>query len=315
MKILFADKLAQEAVDLAKSKADVETFDGLSEDELLSKIHGVDALIVRSKTKVPASIMDAADRLKYIGRAGTGVDNIEIPAASERGIYVMNTPTANSVSVAELSIGLMLSLLRNLNKADKTMKAGTWAKKQLKGNELFQKTLGLIGFGRIGGLVAERAKAFGMDVVVYDPYITAEIAEKNGAKLFTDLDDLLRASDMISLHVPLTPKTKNMISTEQFKTMKKNAIIINCARGGTIDEAALFDALDSGEIAGAALDVYSQEPPENSPLFSLDNVILTPHLGASTEEAQVRAGTQLVENIFDAIEKKEYRNVVNKELL
>ncbi len=314
MKILIADKISDKGIAILKDNHDVTVRDGLTENQLLEIIADYDAIVVRSKTHITKKVMDAAEKLMIVGRAGTGVDNIDVKYATKKKIYVMNTPAANSVSVAEHTIGLMLALLRNISKADSSMKQGKWEKKSLKGNELYEKNLGLIGLGRIGSLVAERLSAFGMKILVYDPYVNEEIAKKNNAVLINNLPELLKESDIISIHVPLTPKTKDLIGKNEFAMMKKSAIIINCARGGIINENALHKALNTGKIAGAALDVYENEPPVASPLLKLENILITPHLGASTQEAQDRAGVQLATQIINAFKGK-FENVVNRELV
>lgn len=239
-----------------------------------------------------------------------GVDNVDVKAATERGIMVINAPESTSITVAEHSIGLMLALARKISIADRSVKEGKWEKNRFMGIELNGKTLGIIGMGRIGSQVVVRTKAFGMDILVYDPYISREAAEEMGVTV-TDLETLLRESDIVTIHVPLTPETRHLISDDEFKLMKETAFIVNCARGGIIDEDALYRALKDGEIAGAALDVFEEEPPEGSPLLELENVVLTPHIGASTAEAQRDAAIIVANEIKTVFQGGAPRNVLN----
>jgi D-3-phosphoglycerate dehydrogenase len=313
MKILVTDKMADEALDLMKKGHEV-VFSELSPEELLNEIEKYSAIVVRSRTKVTKGVIEKGQHLKVIGRAGVGVDNIDVPEATKRKIPVVNAPGGATISVAELTFAHMLSLARNLCKSDRTMKDGLWEKKKLKGTEVYGKTLGLVGSGRIGAEVGKRAKAFGMKIIVYDPYLSKESAEKNSFEL-VDIDYLLENSDFISMHTPLTDETRKMISTNEFEKMKNTAFIINCARGGVIDESALYDALKEGRIKGAALDVYENEPPKNSPLLTLDTVVFTPHLGASTKEAQIRAGTITAEQVLKVLDGQKPDFCVNREAL
>ena len=313
MKILVADKMADEAIKMMKKKHEL-VLSELDPEGLLNEIEKYDALVVRSRTKATKEVIKKGKNLKVIGRAGVGVDNIDVSEATKRKIPVVNAPGGATVSVAELTFAHMLSLARNLSKSDKTMKNGLWEKKKLKGTELCDKTLGLVGSGRIGAEVGKRAKAFGMKVIVYDPYLSKETAEKHSFEP-VDLYSLLKNSDFISIHTPLTDETRKMISTNEFEKMKNNAFIINCARGGVIDESALYDALKKGRIKGAALDVYESEPPKNSPLLTLDNIVFTPHLGASTEEAQIRAGTVTAEQVLKVLNNEKPDFCVNPEVL
>lgn len=292
---MITDKLHDFAVREARSFADVDLEFNLSAEELIKKIRGYDALIVRSGTKVTREVIEASD-LKIIGRAGVGLDNIDVEAAKLKGIEIVNSPEASTISVAELVIGSLLSLIRNIHHAHYSMKAGKWERGRFTGNELFGKTLGVIGFGRIGREVSDRARAFGMDVQVYDPLITVEDARENNCR-FAELDELLKTSDFVSLHVPLTEETHNLIDKERLASMKPSAILINIARGGLIDEKALYDALKNKRLGGAVLDVFREEPPEANPFRDLENVVLTPHLGASTDEAQINAGTVVVDKV------------------
>ncbi len=313
MKILVTDKMADEALELMKKKHEV-VFSELSPEQLLDEIGKYDALVVRSRTKATKDVIEKGKSLKVIGRAGVGVDNIDVSEATKRKIPVVNAPGGATISVAELTFAHMLSLTRNLCKSDKTMKDGLWEKKKLKGTEIYDKTLGLVGSGRIGAEVGKRAKVFGMKVIVYDPYLSKEKAEEQSFEL-VDLDYLLENSDFISIHTPLTDETRKMISTNAFEKMKNTAFIINCARGGVIDESALYNALKEEKIKGAALDVYENEPPKNSPLLTLDNIVFTPHLGASTKEAQVRAGTITAEQVLKVLDGQKPDFCVNREVL
>lgn len=294
-KILITDKIHHVAVEEAKSFADVDVLHGLPPEELVKRIPSYDALIVRSETKVTKDIIEKSN-LKIIGRAGVGLDNIDVEAAKKKGITVVNSPEASTIAVAELAIGSMIAMMRSIPHAHHSMREGKWERSKFLGGELFGKKLGIIGFGRIGREVADRANAFGMQVHVYDPMITAEDARESNCA-FSELDDLFKKSDIITLHVPLTKDTKNMINESRLQTMKSSAIIVNIARGGIIDEKALYTALKEKKLRGAVLDVYEKEPPESNIFKDLDNVITLPHLGASTNEAQINAGTVVVEKI------------------
>jgi D-3-phosphoglycerate dehydrogenase / 2-oxoglutarate reductase len=309
--------MANEAIKLLKDAGHDVTFDEMDHDTLLENIGKYDALMVRSRTKATEDIVKKGveGSLKVIGRAGIGVDNIDIETAGKLGIPVVNAPTGATASVAELAIGHMLALSRNISKADKTMKQGEWAKKQLKGTELGEKTLGLIGTGNIGTYTAKLAQCFGMKVIGYDPFISEEDMKKESIEKIEKLEDLMAKSDYISMHIPHNPKTHHIINKEMISKMKKSAYLINCARGGTLDEEALFNALKNNEIAGAALDVYESEPPKDSPLFESDNVILTPHLGASTKEGQVKAGTVCAEQVMKVLNDEKPDHCVNKKFL
>lgn len=313
MKILVSDKIAEEAMEILKKEAEVDYFEPTPE-ELLEVIEKYDAIIVRSRTKVPAAVIEKGKALKVIGRAGVGVDNIDVKKATEKGIPVVNAPRGSTHSVAELVFGHMLSLARHLAYADRSLREGRWEKKKLKGIELQEKTLGLIGFGRIGQEVWKLAKVFGMKCIAYDPYIPAEFIKEKGVKPGS-LEDVLKNGDFISIHALLTDETRHMISNEQFDMMKNTAYILNCARGGIIDEGALYKALKEGKIAGAALDVFETEPPGNSPLFEFDNIAFTPHLGASTKEAQIRAGVTTAEQVLKVLKGERPDFIVNKEVL
>ncbi len=313
MKILVTDKMADEALEVMKKKHEV-IYSELDPQGLLNEIQKYDAILVRSRTKVTKDVIEQGKNLKVIGRAGVGVDNIDVPEATKRKIPVVNAPGGATISVAELTFAHMLSLARNLCKSDSTMKNGEWAKKKLKGTELYGKTLGLVGSGRIGTEVGKRAVSFGMKILVYDPHLSKEKAEEQGFEL-VDLDYLLKNSDFMSIHTPLTDETRKMISTNEFEKMKPTAFTISCARGGIIDESALYTALKEGIIKGAALDVYENEPPKNSSLLTLDNIFFTPHLGASTKEAQIRAGTITAEQVLKVLDGEKPDFCVNREVL
>ena len=298
-KVLISDKLSPAAVAIFKERGietDVKT--GLSKEELLAIIGEYDGLAIRSNTKVTADVIKAAKRLKVVGRAGIGVDNVEIPAATAAGVIVMNTPFGNSITTAEHAVAMMMALARDLPAANASTQAGKWEKNRFMGTELYGKTLGLIGAGNIGSIVADRAKGLKMKVVAFDPYLSAERAADMGVEK-VELNDLLARADFITLHTPLTNDTRNILSAEAIAKMKKGARIINCARGGLVDEVALRAAIDSGHIAGAAFDVFTEEPAKSNALFGSDKVIATPHLGASTEEAQENVALQVAEQIAD----------------
>ena len=317
MKILITDKMANEAIELLKDAGHDVTFDEMDGETLLKEISAYDALMVRGRTKAVKEVVEAgaSGSLKVIGRAGIGVDNVDIETAAKLGIPVVNAPTGSTASVAELAIGHMLALSRHLSKADMTMKKGEWIKKQLKGNELGGKTLGLVGCGNIGRLTGKFAQAFGMNVIGYDPFISKEDLKKDEIEKIDELAELMGKADFISLHLPHIPKTHHIVNKQMISKMKPTACIINCARGGTVDEKALYTALKNGKIAGAGLDVYEQEPPKDSPLLQLDNIMLTPHIGANTKEGQIRAGTVCAEQILKVLDGKEPDFCVNKHLI
>ncbi|MCW3131783.1 MAG: phosphoglycerate dehydrogenase [Candidatus Methanospirare jalkutatii] len=310
-RVLVTDPLAEEGIKRLSEFADVSVAEGLSSEELKAKIGEYDALVVRSGTKVTADVIYAASRLKVVGRAGVGVDNIDVEAATEKGILVVNAPEANTISAAEHTIALILALARKIPSANASLKAGKWERKKHMGVELNGKTLGILGLGRVGTEVAKRAKAFGMKILAYDPYISAEKALQLGVSLLP-LEEVLRRSDFISLHTPLTKETYHLLDRDAFEKMKDGVRIINCARGGIIDEDALVEAIKSGKVAGAALDVFEEEPPSpDSELLRLENVIVTPHLGASTEEAQRTAALVIAEEIERALRGEPVRYAVN----
>jgi len=313
MKILISDLVDRAAVDMLKKEHEVVEAEP-SMEELKEMIGEYEGILIRSRTKLTADIISAAKKLKVIGRAGIGVDNIDLKAATEHGIIVVNAPGSNSLSVVELTIGQMISIARKLVKADAHVRSGEWKRKAFVGVELMGKTLGLIGFGRIGSEVAMRAQVFGMNVITYDPYVKREVAENMGVRVVETKEELLKESDFVSIHALLTDETRGLISAPEFGIMKDSAFIINCARGGIVDEKALYDALKNRKIAGAALDVYEHEPPVNSPLLELDNIIFTPHIGASTREAQQRAGTVAAEQMLTALRGERPRFLVNRDV-
>jgi D-3-phosphoglycerate dehydrogenase len=310
-KVLIADELSPKALDIFRSRGvEVDVRIGLKKTELLSIIDGYDGLAVRSATKADKEIIAAAKRLKVIGRAGIGVDNIDIPSATARGIVVMNTPFGNSITTAEHAIALLFAAARQIAAADASTQAGKWEKNRFMGVELYAKTLGLIGCGNIGALVAERALALKMKVIAYDPFLSAERAVKLGVEK-VELDDLLVRADLISLHTPLTDKTKNILSMEALGRTKRGVIIVNAARGGLVDEAALRAALDSGHVAAAAFDVFVIEPAKESALFGAPNFVATPHVGASTNEAQENVALQIAEQMSDYLLAGAVTNALN----
>jgi len=317
MKVLITDKMADEAIELLKNAGHDVTFYEMDADKLPLEISKYDALMIRGRTKAIADVVNAGAKgsLKVIGRAGIGVDNVDLETAAKNGIKVVNAPTGATASVAELTIAHMLSLSRHITKADATMKNGEWAKKQLKGNELHGKTLGLIGCGNIGKLTAKYAQMFNMEVIGYDPFISMEDMKKDGIKKKDDLEDVIKNADFISLHLPHIPQTHYIVNEEMLSKMKPSAYLINCARGGTVDEKALYNALKNGTIAGAGIDVFENEPPKDSPLLTLDNVVLTPHLGANTKEGQIRAGTVCAEQIIKVLNDETPDFWVNKKLM
>ena len=289
-----------------RASAKVDDQSGISADDLLTAIPAYDALIVRGRTKVTASVMDAASRLKVIGRAGVGVDNIDLEAAKKHNITVVNAPMSTSLAVAELTFGLLLALAREIPRADAGMKQGAWLKKELEGVELHGKTLGLIGFGRIGVEVGKRASAFGMNVIAYDPLISEDDIKERGAEPVS-IQDLYAWSDFVSLHLPLNVQTRDMIGPLAFSQMKDGVRIVCAARGGIIDESALRHALNNGKVAGAALDVFGQEPPGLTETISHPRVIATPHIGAQTVEAQSRASEDIANEVLSALQEKPLR--------
>ena len=312
MEVLISDPLAKEGIDRLKEEDDfrVREAPGLSQEELIRTIPEYDALIVRSETKVTEEVIRAASHLKVIGRAGTGLDNIDIEAATKKGIIVMNTPEGNTISAAEHTISMMLALSRNIPQAHVSLRSGEWNRKKFMGTEVYGKILGIVGLGRIGSEVAKRAQGLKMRIIVYDPFISRERAEQLGVTLM-DLEELLPEVDYLTVHTPLTSQTRNLIGEKEIALMKKDARIINCARGGIIEEDALYRALKENRLKGAALDVFEKGKPFDSPLLKLDSVIFTPHLGASTEEAQKRVALDIVLQVIDALKGGPLRNAVN----
>jgi len=310
-KVLISDKMDPQAAAIFRERGvEVDEITGKTKEELIAIIGQYDGLAIRSATKVTKEVLDAATNLKVVGRAGIGVDNVDIPSASAKGVVVMNTPFGNSITTAEHAIALMFALARQLPEADASTQAGKWEKNRFMGVELTNKTLGLIGAGNIGSIVADRARGLKMKVVAYDPFLTPERAVEMGIEKVS-LDDLLARADFITLHTPLTDQTRNILSRENIAKAKKGVRIINCARGGLVDEAALKDALDSGQVGGAALDVFVEEPATASPLFGTPNFISTPHLGASTSEAQVNVALQVAEQMADYLVNGGITNALN----
>ena len=312
-KVLISDALSHAAVAIFKERGidvDFQPNLGKDKDKLAEAINGFDGLAIRSATKVTAKMLERAQQLKVIGRAGIGVDNVDIPAATARGVIVMNTPFGNSITTAEHAITLMLSLARQIPEADVSTRAGKWEKNKFLGVEIFGKTLGIIGCGNIGSIVADRALGLKMKVIAYDPFLSTERALNLGVEK-VELDELLRRADFITLHTPATEKTRNIINAQSLAAMKKGVRLINCARGELVDETALFEALQSRHVAGAALDVFAEEPATRSPLFALHNVVCTPHLGASTSEAQENVALQVAEQMADYLLRGAISNAVN----
>ncbi len=313
IKVLISDPLSQEGVKILKdNKFKVTEVSKLSENELAKKIKGYDALIVRSGTTVTKKIIEASDKLKVIGRAGVGLDNVDVKAASKKGIVVMNAPSGNTFSTAELAFSLMMALSRNIPQASRSVKEGKWERKKFMGVELYGKTLGVIGLGRIGAEFSKRALSFGMKILAFDPFLSEERAKALNVEP-ADMDTLLKKSDFITIHTPLTDETRYLLDDKAFKKMKKGVRIINAARGGIVDEKALAKNIKNGKVAGAALDVYDtkSKPPVDSPVVNMEQVITTPHLGASTSEAQVNVAVDMAKSISDALLGKGFRNAAN----
>ena len=312
MKILISDNLAGEALKILRKEKgiDAEAKTNLSQDELLKCVKNYDALIVRSRTQVTKEVIKAGKKLKVIGRAGVGVDNIDIEAATKQGIIVMNTPDANTISTAELTMAMLLALSRNIYQATSALKNNQWSKDKLTGIELYDKVLGIIGLGRIGSQVAKRALSFGMRLIAYDPFISTEQARKLEVKLL-NLKEVLQQADYISIHTPLSDETYHLLGKKEFELMRKGVRIINCARGGIIDEKALYKAITRGKVAGCALDVFEKEPPDKNPLLGLEQVIVTPHIGAVTREAKANVAIQIAGQVLEALKGGIVRNAVN----
>jgi D-3-phosphoglycerate dehydrogenase / 2-oxoglutarate reductase len=312
MKVLISDNVAPEAIQILESTGKIEVHNraGLSPQNLLEIISEYDGLIIRSATKVTKEVIEAGTRLKVIGRAGSGLDNVDVPAATKRGIVVMNTPDGNTITTAEHTISMILALSRNIPQATASMKANKWEKKKFEGREVYWKTLGVIGMGKIGKVVADRAMGLKMKVIAHDPYLKEEIARDMGVELVS-LDELYARSDYVTVHVPKTKETMNLIDREAISKMKDGVMLINCARGGIINEEALYEALKEGKLWGAALDVFVQEPPGEHPLLGLPNLICTPHLGASTEEAQRKVAEDVARQFVDYLLHDTVKNAVN----
>lgn len=311
MKVLAMDKTAEEGLKIIREAGiEVDSKTGLAEDELVKIIPEYDALIVRSETKVTLKIIEAGKNLKIIGRAGVGVDNIDLPTATKNGVIVVNSPEGNTVAAAEHTWAMLLSMARQIPQAHGKLKAGVWDKKSFKGVEVLNKTLGVVGIGKIGRRVASYALGMGMRVIASDPFVTAEYAKSLGVEL-KSLDEVIKESDFITFHIPKTKETANMVNAESIAKMKKGVRIVNVARGGIVDEKALYQALKNKQVAAAALDVFEKEPCESSPLFELDNVVVTPHLGASTIEAQVNVAIDVAEQVIEVLKGGAARSAVN----
>lgn len=312
MKVLVSDNLGEIGIQMFQQEEgiEVDVKTGLSPEALKETIGDYEALVIRSATKVTEELLDAATNLKVVGRAGIGLDNVDIPAASKHGVVVMNTPGGNTVTTAEHAIAMMLSLTRNIPRGTTSLKEGKWEKKRLQGREIYNKVLGVIGFGKIGSIVANRARGLKMEVIVFDPYVNPESVEKEGFESVS-VEDLLARSDYITIHVPKLKETANLLDKEAFEKMKDGVMVVNCARGGIVNEAALYDAIVSGKVSGAALDVFETEPPGMVPLMELDRFICTPHLGASTLEAQTNVAVAVAKQIIAYLKQGTVFNAVN----
>src|SRR5688500_17952457 len=295
MRVLVSEKLSAAGVERLREHVDVDVRTGLSPDGLLRVIPDSDALIVRSGTKVTAGVLDAAKSLKVVGRAGIGLDNVDVDAATRHGVLVVNAPQSNVLSAAEHTVALMLAQARNIPQAHSALVSGSWERERWQGVELHGKTLGILGLGRVGTLVAQRASAFGMRVIAYDPYVAPPRAAQMGVELLEDVREVCARADFLTVHLPKTPDTVGIVGAEELKACKPGVRVVNTARGGIIDERALVEALQSGTVSGASVDVFDGEPVTEHPLFSLPNVVVTPHLGASTAEAQDKAGMAIAE--------------------
>ncbi len=312
-RILISDPLSEAGIDKLKNVAefDVEVNTSLTPEELREVVKEFDALVIRSATKVTSDVINAGEKLKVIARAGIGLDNVDIEAATRKGIVVMNTPEGNVITTAEHTIAMILAVSRNIPQANASLKSGKWEKKKFRGKEVFNKVLGIIGVGRIGRVVADRAKGLKMRVIAYDPYISSEVVERLGIEAVS-FDELLARSDYITVHTPLTQETRNLLNKEAFQKVKKGVFIINCARGGIVNEDDLVEAIKEGTVAGAAVDVFTVEPPpQDHPLLQLDKVIVTPHLGASTDEAQENVALAVADQVIDYLLKGTIRNAIN----
>ena len=310
MKIVVAEKISSSAMELLKEPRWTIVGPDQLNGKLPAELESADALIVRSAVKVDAALLEHAKKLRVVGRAGVGVDNVDLEAATRKGIAVMNTPGANAVAVAEQTVGLMLAMARHLCRADALMHAGKWEKKSLQGTELRGKTLGIVGLGKIGMEVARRARTFGMDIIAHDPFVSVAVAKEQGIRM-AKLEEVYATADYLTLHVGLTPQTTGMINAESIKTMKSGIRLVNCARGELVDEAALAEALKQGQVGAAALDVFTHEPLKNSPLQEMNNVILTPHIGGSTHEAQEAVGYQIALQVKEYLKHGVIQNAVN----
>ncbi|GAI00032.1 unnamed protein product, partial [marine sediment metagenome] len=310
MKVLIADPISEEGIDILRSYAEVDIKTGLKPEEIISTIGDYEALVVRSQTKVSAEVIEAGKKLRVIARAGVGIDNIDVEEATRRGILVVNAPNANTISAAEHAIALMFALARHIPQANAVLKSGVWQRGKFMGIEVRGKTLGIIGLGRVGSAVAKRAQGLEMKVIAHDPYITADYARNLQVELVS-LERLLKESDFITIHSALTPSTKGLIGAKELALVKPTVRIINCARGGLIDEEALAKAVREKRVAGAAIDVFSTEPATKSILFEEDNIIVTPHLGASTTEAQAVAAKDVAKQVIDVFKGQPARYAVN----
>lgn len=308
--VLIAEKLASSVIEALGDEVELRHVDGTDRPALLDAVADADALLVRSATKVDAEVLGATSKLKVVARAGVGLDNVEVPAATERGVMVVNAPTSNIVSAAEHAMALLLAVCRNVAAADATLRAGEWKRSSFSGVELNGKTIGVVGLGKIGQLFAHRVASFGTELIAYDPYVSAARAAQLGIELVS-LEELLRRADAISIHLPKTAETLGLIGAEELKNAKQGMLVVNAARGGLVDEQALADAIGSGHIGGAGIDVYKSEPTTDSPLFELTNVVATPHLGASTVEAQDRAGTDVAKSVRLALAGEFVPDAVN----
>ncbi|MGO4299785.1 phosphoglycerate dehydrogenase [Leifsonia sp. RAF41] len=308
--VLIAEELSPATVDALGPDFEIRSVDGTDRPALLSAVSDADAILVRSATKVDAEVIGVAKNLKVIARAGVGLDNVDIKSATNAGVMVVNAPTSNIISAAELTVGHILSLARHIPAAHSALAQGQWKRSKYTGVELYEKTVGIIGLGRIGALITARLQAFGTNVIAYDPYVTSARAQQLGVQLVS-LDELLAQSDFVTIHMPKTPETTGMISDDQLALMKSTAFVVNVARGGLIDEDALHRALTTGTIAGAGLDVFVSEPPQDSPLLALENVVVTPHLGASTDEAQEKAGVSVARSVRLALSGELVPDAVN----
>ena len=312
-RILVTDNIAQEGLNilLNDKTVEIDIKAGIQNDELKKSIGRYDAIITRSGTPITANLIKSPGKLKIIGRAGVGVDNINIEAASKKGIIVLNAPTGNTLAATELTMGIMLAAARKIPLANDSLKKGKWDRKKFMGVELYNKILGVIGLGRIGSNVAIRAKSFGMKLIAYDPYIKKSKADSLGVNLYEKLEDLLREVDVITFHTPLTSKTKNMITAKEIALMKDNVIFVNCARGGIVNEGDLYNALKSGKVFAAGVDVFEEEPPEQNKLLELENAFATPHIGANTMEGQEAVSIIIAEQVLNVLHGRPYLNAVN----